>query len=70
MKKKLTDDLILGLVIGEGCFTFSTSNLVKPDGSKLIRRIPAFSIGMHVRDYELLKKVRDSMGLTFSKGWI
>jgi|SRR3989344_3530420 len=63
MKNKLTDDFILGLVVGEGCFTFSTSNALSADGRKIKRRIPAFSIGMHVRDYELLEKVRDSMGL-------
>ncbi len=63
MPEKLSDSFILGLVVGEGCFTFSTNTTIDANRKKSLRRIPAFSIGMHERDYELLIKVRDSMGL-------
>jgi LAGLIDADG endonuclease len=55
-EKKLTYEYIRGLVDGEGTFTFSTSH-------KLNRKVPAFSIKMHVRDKQLLEMVRDTMGL-------
>lgn len=47
-------EYIRGLVEGEGCFTFSKSNG---------RKTPSFSINMHERDEELLKLVRDTLGL-------
>lgn len=56
----LSYEYVRGLVEGEGSFCFHTSS-VKPDGSRY--KLPAFYISMHIRDKELLKKVRDAMGL-------
>lgn len=53
-KSVISYEYIRGLVEGEGCFTFSTSNG---------RKIPSFSISMHERDEELLKLVRDTLKL-------
>lgn len=61
--KKISYDYIRGLVEGEGCFTFSTSNRRLVDGSIVIIRIPSFVISMHERDQELLKLVRDTLKL-------
>ena len=55
-ENEISFDYIRGLVDGEGTFTFSSD-------LKLKRKIPAFSIKMHVRDRELLMKVRTAMGL-------
>ena len=56
VERKISFDYIRGLVDGEGTFTFSSHREKK-------RKIPAFSIKMHARDIELLRKVRDAMGL-------
>lgn len=61
--KKLSYEYIRGLVEGEGTFTFSTSNRNASDGSIIKIKIPAFAIGMHERDEELLHYVRDTLGL-------
>ena len=59
----LSYEYIRGLVEGEGCFTFSTTEYKKADGTITIRKIPAFSIGMHERDRGLLSKVKEALGL-------
>jgi len=51
---EISYEYIRGLIDGEGCFTFSTSGNYK---------IPTFSIGMSIRDYDLLVKVRDRLRL-------
>lgn len=61
--KKISYDYIRGLVEGEGCFTFSTSNRKLADGTVVISRIPAFVVSMHERDQELLKLIRDTLKL-------
>lgn len=60
---KLTDEYILGLVDGEGCFTFTTSNSRYSNGEVIVRKIPAFEIIMHVRDKELIEGMRDHLKL-------
>ena len=57
-KTEISDEYILGLVEGEGTFTFSSSNI---SGKK--RKVPAFSIKMHFRDRRLIEEVRDKLGL-------
>jgi len=52
---EITHDYIRGLIEGEGCFTFCKN------GRK--SKIPAFSIGMSVKDFSLLTKVRDKLRL-------
>lgn len=64
MRKDLSYDYIRGLIEGEGSFTFSTTVRTLADGTKKRERIPAFTIGMHERDEKLLRKVRDTLGLT------
>ncbi len=49
-------DYIRGVVEGEGAFTFSSNR-------KLKRKVPAFSIKMHVRDWKLLEEIRDTLNL-------
>lgn len=61
--KKLSYEYIRGLVEGEGTFTFSTSKRNMSDGSIKNIKVPAFAIGMHERDEELLRSVRDVLGL-------
>lgn len=51
---KLSNEYIRGLVESEGCFTFSRN------GDK---KIPAFYLVMHERDRELIKMVKESLGL-------
>lgn len=63
MRTKISDEYIRGLVEGDGSFTFSTTTSKRADGSVVKSKVPAFMISMHVRDYDLLCKVRDSMGL-------
>ncbi len=53
-KTKLSYEYIRGLTEGEGTFTFCNSGH---------RKIPAFTIKMHVRDKKLLEAVRDVLGL-------
>lgn len=64
MRESISYEYIRGLVEGEGCFTFSTRIYKSPDGKVVRKRIPAFSIGMHERDQELLRKVKNTLGLT------
>ncbi len=53
-KPRLSYEYIRGLAEGEGTFTFCKSGQ---------RKIPAFTIKMHVRDKALLEMVRDSLGI-------
>ena len=61
--KKISYDYIRGLVEGEGCFTFSTSNQKLANGEVIRRKIPAFAIAMHERDEELLRLIRNTLKL-------
>lgn len=57
---KLTQDFIIGLVVGEGTFCFTTT------GNKLFKetkKIPTFQLRMHVRDKALIEAVRDTLKL-------
>lgn len=57
---EITPDFIRGLIVGEGCFTFST----RREGLLNKRvKIPTFSLKMHVHDKELLIAVRGVLGL-------
>ncbi|MCL4405437.1 MAG: hypothetical protein M1361_00570 [Patescibacteria group bacterium] len=67
-KTSLSEGYVRGLIDGEGYFAFSTS----PGGRRSVNgrvvtykfRIPEFAIGMHERDANLIKGVRDTMGLS------
>ncbi len=59
---KLSNEYIRGLVDGEGCFTFYTSQTIR-NGRVVKIRIPAFAISMHERDRALVEAVRDSLGV-------
>ncbi len=59
----LTNEFIRGLVVGEGCFTFTTANSHSQDGSVLLRKIPAFCIAMNERDRSLIEAMRDHLKL-------
>lgn len=64
-KNTLSYDYIRGLVDGEGSFTFSTTSKKNREGVVVSRsKVPTFAIGMHERDFELITKVRDTLGLT------
>ena len=58
---KLSNEYIRGLVEGEGSFTFSTNSIAGKPGKR--RKVPAFAIGMHIRDKNLILKLRNSLGL-------
>ena len=55
---KLSNEYIRGLIEGEGCFTFCS---VAFGGNKKL--LPAFVLAMSSQDEDLIKKVRDSLGL-------
>lgn len=59
----LTYEFIRGLVVGEGCFTFSGTTRKFADGTVLKTKIPAFAIVMHERDQWLLRQVRHKLGV-------
>lgn len=63
---KLPHDYIRGLVDGEGTFTFSTTSHKNLDGKITKLKVPAFAIRMHERDEELIRAVRNTLGLTNS----
>ncbi len=52
----MTYDYIRGLIEREGSFTFSTNYSQE-------RKVPAFSISMHIRDKNLLEEARNRLGL-------
>jgi len=56
----LSKEYIRGLVEGEGCFTFCS---LIDQNSKEKKLIPAFSIGMHERDENLIIRLRDTLKL-------
>jgi hypothetical protein len=56
----ITPDFIRGLIVGEGCFTFS-ARIDKLHNRKI--KIPTFSLKMHIHDRRLLTMVRDALGL-------
>lgn len=61
---KLTNDFIIGLIVGEGTFTFTTT------GNKIFeeaKKIPAFQLRMHARDKALVAAVRDALKLKDNK---
>lgn len=60
---ELTYEFIRGLVVGEGCFTFSGRARRLASGEILKERIPAFAIAMHERDQWLLRQVRNKLGV-------
>ena|SRR3989344_4695362 len=53
-------EYIRGIIEGEGCFTFYPGSR-KKDGIKY--KLPAFVIAMHERDKNLIKIIRDTLGL-------
>ena len=55
----LPDDYILGLVEGEGCFTFCTT--IGKNHRRV--KIPAFAISMHERDFALIDAIRERLNL-------
>ncbi len=58
--KKLTYEYIRGLIEGEGCFTFCAGFRNK-NGKK--SQIPTFALKMHIRDYDLILKVSETLDL-------
>ena len=54
-REKLSIDFIAGLIVGEGYFYWT-----KDSGG---RNKPGFGIRMHIRDFDLLMNVRDSLYL-------
>lgn len=61
----LSFEYIRGLVEGEGTFTFDTKKIKYRDSIKM-KKIPTFAIQMHERDQELLRKLRNTLGLSNS----
>ncbi|MBI3046241.1 MAG: LAGLIDADG family homing endonuclease [Candidatus Harrisonbacteria bacterium] len=57
----ITADYIRGLIDGEGCFSFCNIPQRNRYGNKI--KIPAFILGMHERDRELVEKVREYLGV-------
>lgn len=55
---EISRDYILGLVDGEGSFTFTTRN-----NGNIRWKIPTFQLRMHARDTELIKLVKNFLGL-------
>ena len=63
---KLSNEYIRGLIEGEGCFSFHTRNAKTPflrNGQKIKEKMTAFCLSMHERDENLIKAVRDHLGL-------
>ena len=60
----LSDEYIRGLVEGEGTFTFSTTSTRLKDGTIKKIKVPAFALKMHERDEDLIRSVRNTLGLT------
>lgn len=53
----LSREFVCGLIVGEGCFSVVYH-------SRDQRYVPTFEIRMHIRDKDLIEKVRDAIGLT------
>lgn len=60
MQQEISYEYIRGLIEGEASFSFH-SGTIRKDGTKY--KMPAFYLSMHVRDKDLLKKIRDKLGL-------
>ena len=58
--ESLFEEYVRGLIEGEGCFTFYPG-WKKKDGHK--SKLPAFVIGMHERDKELLRMIKNTLEL-------
>jgi hypothetical protein len=56
MEKEISYEYIRGLIEGEGTFTFSPNK-------KTGRITPTFAIRMHIRDKELIEKVKNKLKL-------
>ncbi|MDD5710559.1 MAG: LAGLIDADG family homing endonuclease [Candidatus Colwellbacteria bacterium] len=56
LHRKLSCEYIRGLVEGEGSFTFSAWRRTE-------KRVPSFQIKMHARNIDLLRGIRDELGL-------
>ena len=63
MNKKISYEYIRGLIEGEGSFVFTSNSRKNILGEVKKVKIPTFAIGMHERDEELLRSVRNIMGL-------
>lgn len=59
IREKLSLDFIAGLIVGEGTFYWTKH----PNGYYK----PVFALRMHIRDYDLVTNVRDSLGLKREK---
>lgn len=57
---QITDEYLRGLVDGEGCFTFCSTQV---GGQQAKHLIPTFILTMNERDKELVEAVRDHLGL-------
>ncbi|HEY4525865.1 MAG TPA: LAGLIDADG family homing endonuclease [Candidatus Paceibacterota bacterium] len=62
MDDKLSSDYIRGLIEGEGCFTFHTTNrgMGRSPGKT---KLPAFVLAMSTQDNHLVELVKQSLGL-------
>lgn len=58
---EITADYIRGLIDGEGCFSFCNIPQRNQRGNKI--KIPAFILGMHERDKELIEQVKRYLGI-------
>ncbi len=62
--KKLSYEYIRGLVEGEGCFSFCAVPVKKlSDGTFIKQKLPAFTLAMSNQDNELIKSVKETLGL-------
>jgi succinylglutamate desuccinylase len=66
---EITKDFIIGLIEGEGCFNITKSISVKNykcKGTNEIKNyysnVIQFKMDMHIRDYEMLKKIEKFIG--------
>lgn len=59
---QISKEYIRGLIDGEGCFTFYPAKR-KCHGKILNTRIPTFTLRMHIRDTELIKMVKNKLGI-------
>lgn len=56
---KLSREFVLGLIAGEGSFSYDR----RKNGNGTIQYIPSFTLRMHVRDIDLVRAVRNYLGL-------
>ncbi len=60
----ISNDYIRGLVDGEGCFTFHTTQWTRINGETIRKKIPTFTVAMHERDELLLFSIKLALGLS------